>query len=371
MFRSLFPLLMLLLMSAIHGLAYRRILRRLHLGKRARTLLALGLGANYLGTLLYIGGRYLFDLPGGLYFFASLSVAVAFLLLFAILLYEILHILQTRLPLHPQRRRLLKRSTDLLFVGAGALYLGIGLFNGETRPTVTRVRVDQGVLQRPVRIAQISDLHIGGLVDRDFVRRIVEIINREQVDLVAITGDLIDTSVGKNLPAIEELFRLRSRWGTFYVPGNHEYFHGIEEILAYLKASPIHVLDNRSRKLGAFYVVGLTDRMGTRMGRYPPDPEGAFADVPAGAPVLLLMHQPRMLSLLGDRKPRPSLILAGHTHGGQIWPFGYLVKRIQPYLQGLHLLGPRSAIYVNRGVGYWGPPMRIGAPAEITILEWR
>jgi predicted MPP superfamily phosphohydrolase len=364
-----FPLLLLLLFTGIHYLAYRRILLRIHLREGWRRMLTLLLLLNGMGVLTYLGGRYLFDLPAPLYFFASLSIGVGFLLLLGIAAYELLHLLQRVIPLDRERRAFFKRASDAGFVGLGAAYLGTGLFNGETHPRIFRVKVDQGHFSTPLRIAQISDLHIGGLIDRDFVRGIVEKINREAVDLVAITGDLLDTSLEKNRPAVDELLKLRSRLGTFYVVGNHEYFHGIETILAYLRGTPISVLENDSRELEDFHIVGLYDLFGHRFGSYRPDPRRAFAGIPPDRPTLLLMHQPRGIAEL-EGVAAPSLILSGHTHGGQIAPFGSLVKLVQPYLRGLHRLGEGRAIYVNRGVGFWGPPMRIGAQAEITILEW-
>ena len=368
MIKILFPTILILFFSFIHYLGHRRIVLRLHLSVGLRKFLTLLLGVNYLGVLGYVGGRYFFDLPNGLYFLCSLSIGVGFIIFFGIILYELLHLTQRLAPFNPQKREFLKKGFDAGFMGLGVAYLGTGLFNGETTPKIFRVRVDQGYFDRPLRIAQISDLHIGGLIGRDFVRGLVEMINAEKVDLVAITGDLIDTTIDKNREAVEELLKLQSRYGTFYVVGNHEYFHGIEEILEYLRSTTIKVLENSSRKVADFHVVGLYDLFGKRYGAFLPDPAKAFQGIDPGEPTLLLMHQPRGLYDLGDI--HPSLILSGHTHGGQLWPFGELVGLVQPYIKGLHHLGRQSAIYVNRGVGYWGPPMRIGAQAEVTIIDW-
>lgn len=368
MIKILFPSILALFFAAVHSLGYRRIVLRLHIPSKLRRGFTLLLLLNYLGVLGYIGGRYLFDLPNALYFLCSLSVGVGFMIFFGILLYEILHLLHRLTPFREEKRDFLKKGIDHAFMGLGAGYLGWGLIDGETTPEIFRIKVDQGHFDRPLRIAQISDLHIGGLIGRDFVRDIVEKVNQERVDLVAITGDLIDTRIEKNRDAVEELLGLQSRYGTFYVVGNHEYFHGIEAILDYLRQTPIHVLENSSIAMEGFHIVGLYDLFGKRYGAFEPDSAKAFAGIPAHEPTLLLMHQPRGIY---DLKPyHPSLILSGHTHGGQLWPFGKLVGLVQPYIKGLHLLGERSAIYVNRGVGYWGPPMRIGAQAEITIIEW-
>ena len=368
MIKILFPTILILLFLLIHYLGYRRIVLRLHLSDAIRKFLMLLLGANYLGVLGYVGGRYFFDLPNGLYFLCSLSIGIGFIILPGFLLYESLHLLHRLLPFEPEKREFLKKSLDTGFMGLGAGYLGMGLFDGETTPAIFRVRIDQGRFDRPIRIAQISDLHIGGLIGRDFVRSLVEMINAEKVDLVAITGDLIDTTIDKNREAVEELLKLKSRYGTFYVVGNHEYFHGIEKILEYLRSTTIRVLENSSVNVANFHVVGLYDLFGKRYGAFLPDPAKASEGIGPAEPTLLLMHQPRGIYDLGEL--HPSLILSGHTHGGQLWPFGELVGLVQPYIKGLHRLGRQSAIYVNRGVGYWGPPMRIGARAEVTIIEW-
>ena len=212
MIKTLFPSILALFFGAVHYLGYRRIVLRLHIPEKLRRVLTGLLILNYVGILGYVGGRYLFDLPNALYFLCSLSIGVGFMIFFGILLYEILHLLHRLTPFSGEKRLFLKKGIDGAFMGLGAGYLGWGLFDGETTPKIFRVKVEQGHFERPLRIAQISDLHIGGLIGRDFVRRIVEMINREKVDLVAITGDLIDTTIDKNRDAVDELLNLKSRY---------------------------------------------------------------------------------------------------------------------------------------------------------------
>ena len=359
---------MAILFFAIHYLAYSHILKYLHVKPQTQIYLKYFLILNYLGIIGYLLSRYFLHVPSTLYFIFSLSIGVGFILLMSIILYELLHVIQKNIPIDKRKRAFFKRSSDIGFLSLGVAYLGSGIYEGAKTPILNHVDVTQNRLKKPIKIAQISDMHIGGLIDKDFVAKSVSQINRQEVDLVVITGDLTDDSISSLKEAVDELANLKSRLGTFYIVGNHEYFHGIEATIAYLKTLNITVLENSSVKLDDFYICGVYDIFGHRYGSYIPDIDKAMSNIPQDAPTLLLAHQPRFLSALANHKP--SLILSGHTHGGQIWPFGHLVKLMQPYLKGLHGIGENRHIYVNSGIGFWGPPMRLGSRAEITILNW-
>ena len=157
---------------------------------------------------------------------------------------------------------------------------------------------------------------------------------------------------------------------TYFVTGNHEYFHGVEPILEQVRALGIKPLTNQNVIFGngtdRFNLVGINDLAGARFGVRPPDVVAAYQGVDQSLPVIVLSHQPKSLSLLEDN--RCDLMLSGHTHGGQIFPFGLLVKLDQPYLWGLHEHKPGQQIFVSRGAGYWGPPLRVLAPSEISRI---
>lgn len=367
--KLLFPLILTTFFAMVHYLGYSRIIKHLHVKQRSRRLLTWLLGVNFLFILGYVAARYLLYMPKWLYFVLSLSVGIGFVLLVSLVFYEFLHLLQRLIPFEDEKRRFFKRASDLGFLSLGSAYVGTSVYEGSKRPVVRQIRLEhQRFGGEKYRIVQISDMHIGGLVERAFVRESVSMINALEPDLVVITGDLTDMAIGQISDAIDEFRGLRSRYGTYYVPGNHEYFHGIEETLAYLEKMGIHVLGNRAVPIGKFWIVGVYDVFGFRSGKYVPDITEATKSVPHGAHTLLLAHQPRYLEHLGAFEP--SLMLSGHTHGGQIWPFGHLVKLVQPYLKGLHPLGENRHIYVNSGIGFWGPPMRLGTSAEITCIDW-
>jgi len=357
-----------LFFTAVHYLVYSRVVKKLHIKEVTKKFFSTFLILNLLLTFGYTLSRYTLDVPLPLYYIFSLSIGIGFFLLLFWLLYELLYFIQRKLPFDPLKREFLKRGSDIGFISLSGAYVGLGLFNEETQPKLLYVDVKQKRFKTPYKIAQLSDLHIGGLIDREFIRECVDSINKESVDLVVITGDLVDTRIQKSKEIVAELQHLRSKYGTYYVVGNHEYFHGVKEIMEYLHSINIEVLQNDSKMIDNFYIVGVYDIFGERKGEFKPDLQRAFKDIPDGANTLLLMHQPKGIYALEGIKP--SLILSGHTHGGQLWPFGYMVELVQPYLKGLYKIDRNRHIYVNRGLGYWGPPMRIGSQAEITIISW-
>jgi predicted MPP superfamily phosphohydrolase len=211
------------------------------------------------------------------------------------------------------------------------------------------------------RLVQISDVHVGPLLRKDWVARVVEQIRQLAPDLVAITGDLVDGRVHELREHVAPLAKIEARSGVYFVTGNHEYYSGVEEWYAHLPSLGVRPLRNERVEVApGLELAGIEDPTGepdlakALDGR---DPEGAL---------VLLAHQPRQFAEAAKRGV--PLTLSGHTHGGQIWPFSWLVALAQPYLAGLHRRG-ESQLYVSRGTGFWGPPMRVFAPAEITLLR--
>jgi hypothetical protein len=222
-----------------------------------------------------------------------------------------------------------------------------------------------------LRLVQLSDMHIGLTIGRDFVEDVVRKVNALEPDIVAITGDLIDGSVEDLGAAVAPLGEIHARLGTYFVTGNHEYYSGADSWLAFLRTLGIRVLRNEHVELSkdgeTIHLAGVDDWTAHQFGNgHGSDMAGALAGRDASKPVILLAHQP--IQFDEARAHGVDLQISGHTHGGQIFPFGLLTRLAQPFLSGLHQRGD-SQIYVSSGTGYWGPPMRIAAPAEITLIQ--
>jgi hypothetical protein len=225
-------------------------------------------------------------------------------------------------------------------------------------------------------LAQVSDLHVGPSIREREVRRVVEQVNGLRPDAVVITGDLVDGSPAEIGDIIAELGRLQARHGVYFVTGNHEYYSGVAAWLPFLSGLGVRVLQNERVALGdgtpggaTFDLAGVPDWSAGRGGAVGMDLGKALAGRDPERGLVLLAHQPR--DMAANFRQGVELQLSGHTHGGQIFPWGLAVRAAFPYVKGLHRHeegGAVGQVYVSRGTGYWGPPMRLGSPPEITRL---
>jgi hypothetical protein len=220
------------------------------------------------------------------------------------------------------------------------------------------------------RIVQITDLHIGPTLGGPWLAEVVRRVNALSPDLVAITGDLADGQVATLVPAVSALGDLHAPDGVVFVTGNHEYFHDAEGWIAFLRSQGIDVLLNEHRVVerGAERLVlaGVTDIASGRMAPgHTSDPSKALAAAPSGVVRVLLAHQPA--SFPAAAAAGADLVLSGHTHGGQYFPWTALIGLVEPRPRGWYRIGA-SALRVSPGTGHWGPPMRLCAPAEISVV---
>jgi len=273
-----------------------------------------------------------------------------------------------------ERRRLLFHSTNMGAVGLATVVSGYGVYESHRKAVVEDVSIPMDNLPMAFngfRIVQISDIHIGPTIKRAFVERIVRQVNDLKPDLIAFTGDLVDGTVAWLRDDVAPLRELSSPYGLFFVTGNHDYYSGAgpwikeAERIGFDPLINEHRIISRSRQ--SLILAGITDFTAEQfIPSQASDPAKAFKDSPPNLPRILLAHQPKSIFAAAD--VGCDLQLSGHTHGGQFFPWNFMVTLGQPFIAGLHKLKD-TLIYVNRGIGYWGPPVRVGIPPEITVLE--
>ena len=276
----------------------------------------------------------------------------------------------------PQDDPLLARARALLVALVAGAAAVVALRQGLRPPGVRRIEVPLARWPRALdgfRIVQISDVHIGPLLDRRFAAVVAERVNALAPDLVAVTGDLVDGSVARIGDEVEPLGAIRARHGVYFITGNHDFYSGADAWVARVRALGWKALRNERVAIGDgeahFDLAGVDDHHGARLGAgQGEDLVRALDGRETGRPVVLLAHDPNTFERASQYGV--DLQLSGHTHGGQIWPFRHLVRLTTPWVAGLYQRGA-SAVYVSRGTGFWGPPMRLGAPAEITELILR
>jgi predicted MPP superfamily phosphohydrolase len=271
----------------------------------------------------------------------------------------------------PARRLFISRSVAIGSGIAAGSVVGYGMTQALGAPQLLQVPVTLDKLQKSLsgfRIAVVSDIHLGPLLGRSHTERIVRMINEQEADLVAIVGDLVDGTVAELGEAAAPLRDLVSKQGSFFVTGNHEYFSGHEQWISELDRLGVNPLRNEGLTVaGGIELVGVNDVTGKSYGDGP-DFDRALAGRDPNNPLVLLAHQPVQVSDASSRGV--DLQLSGHTHGGQMVPFNFVVPLQQPSVAGLSKVDD-TWLYVSRGAGFWGPPVRVGAPPDITMIELR
>lgn len=373
-----------IVLGLVTWLLHRRLVRATGLSRRWARVADTALVVLWLLTLIGVGSGEVFDTSwarptgfAGWVWLASLLYLLLGLLIIAAAS-GIGRIVTRRRraggsddePDDPGRRQALRIATGAVVLGALAT-AGYGVVEA-ANPRIVRVRVPLARLPREfhgVRIALVSDLHVGPARGRAFTRQVVDLIEPENVDLIAIVGDLVDGTVAKVSPDLEPLADLRAPLGVFGVSGNHEFY--ADDGGRWLDVwDRLGIRTLRNERVELRRGDALVDLAGvhdfTSPAPYEPDLDAALAGRDPNRAVVLLAHQPKQVIEASERGV--DLQLSGHTHGGQMWPLGYLVPLQQPSTTGLDRFG-NTTLYTTRGAGAWGPPVRVGTPPEVTILE--
>lgn len=272
------------------------------------------------------------------------------------------------------KREFLLQTTNLGIIGVAGTLTAYGVYEARKKPGI--VAVDIPIASLPAAfdgftIVQISDIHAGLTIKRDWIETVVDEVNSIGPDMIAFTGDMVDGSVPHLRHDVAPLGDLKAPQGKFFVTGNHEYYSGAEQWVEHARVLGYDVLMNEHRIVtrgnASIVVAGVTDYSG---GGFHPshrsDPQKSLSGAPAEMTKILLAHQPR--SLYQTEGLDIDLVLMGHTHGGQFFPWNLVATIGQPFIKGLNKWGEKTWAYVSKGTGYWGPPVRVGARSEITVL---
>jgi predicted MPP superfamily phosphohydrolase len=274
----------------------------------------------------------------------------------------------------PTRSRLVAGAV----VAVSAVLLAYGYVEAMRVPRIKRVEVAVprlGAGLDGLRVALITDTHYGPIDRARWSAGMVEAVNALDADVVCHTGDIADGTVEQRRAQAAPLGAARAKLARVYVTGNHEYFSGAAGWVEHMGQLGWEALHNRhvvvERGGDRLVVAGVDDRTAASSGvpGHHADHAVALAGADPQLPVLLLAHQPKQID--GAVAHGVDLQISGHTHGGQMWPFHYLVRLDQPTVRGLSRHGARTQLYTSRGAGFWGPPFRIFAASEITLLTLR
>ena len=275
------------------------------------------------------------------------------------------------------RRLFLARGLAVASGTAAVGIAGAGAQAANTAPVVRRLPITLSGLPPALdgfRIVTFSDAHLSSMYSGRRFERVVEAVNAQRPDLVAIVGDLVDGELADLREEVAPIVDLVSEQGVYFVTGNHEYYVDTRAWLRHLPTLGVRVLRNERVAIGrggaGFDLAGIDDDSAAAAGvpGHGADLDAALDGRDESTPVVLLAHQP--VEIAASRAAGVDLQLSGHTHGGQLWPFDYAIGLSQPVVEGYRRYGA-TQLYVSSGVGFWGPPMRVGARPEVVVVELR
>lgn len=260
----------------------------------------------------------------------------------------------------------------ILVIGAVLMINGWSFYEAQ-QISVTSIEIPLRGLPKELdglKVAQISDVHFGMINGQEKLNKIVKMVNNLSPDIVVITGDLVDESIAHMEEMARPLSQLHAPWGVWAVTGNHEFYAGVDRAVEIMKRAQVKVLRNERRILpGGLQILGIDDPAGTkRIGNPVPEVNDLFSTLEIDKPSIFLCHQPIYFAEAAAHGI--GLQLSGHTHGGQLFPIIFISRLFYPLTPGLHKQ-KESYLYVSRGVGTWGPPLRFGSQPELVLIKLR
>lgn len=257
-------------------------------------------------------------------------------------------------------------KANLVVLAVVLLLSFYALYEGIKTPRVQEIVINTPKVEREIKILQINDMHIDRSKPVKWFADMVDLANRQQADIIVLPGDIIDDRMNAVTAQADELKRLNSRYGIYFSPGNHELYNGLVEIQWYIQQAGMVWLSENGKNVDGLplYIAGLSD--GPRQRQQQVEYPYLLKDAQPEAYKILLSHNPtKAREYLGMGF---DLQLSAHTHGGQIFPFHLPVRLVNNFLSGLYEL-PEGKLYISRGAGYWGPPMRLFAPSDMTLIR--
>ncbi|EAI3388682.1 metallophosphoesterase [Campylobacter jejuni] len=365
----IFSFVTLLIFGLANIYIYKRLIKKIFIFKYLYKIFAFVFTLLYLAQAIFLIFRRNEYLSDTWYEFLAALYAPTYCLFFITLALDFIRlILMLMGKTHIKYNLTLRSLFDFAIITLAAVSIYTSINNAIRVPEIQSTDIYLAKLDRDLKIAMLTDIHLGKNLHKDFLDRLIVEVNLQKPDMVVIVGDLVDTNPKELQNYISRLNDLNSTYGTFYALGNHEYYHGIEEVLDLLKKyTNMKILLNQNLDLGFINIAGLGDLAGLSKGLYAPDLARVKVDLNTSKPSILLAHQPKT-ALLYDLSDF-DLVLSGHTHGGQIFPFMFLVKLQQGFIRGLYDLGENTKLFVSSGAGFWGPSLRVFAPNEIAILN--
>ncbi|MFE3103949.1 metallophosphoesterase [Nocardia tengchongensis] len=268
------------------------------------------------------------------------------------------------------------RIVAVAVLAVAAVLTAYAIYSARRVPRVRTVEVEipgLGAGLDGLRMAVVTDTHFAVTDRLRWSEKVVAEVNALRPDIACHAGDLADGSVAKRAAQVDPLGKVEAEFGRFYITGNHEYFGDAPGWIEHMAGLGWRPMRNEheviTRNGDSLVLAGIDDPTGTGLPGHGPDLTAALTGADPALPVVLLAHQPRQVA--DAVASGVALQISGHTHGGQIWPFHYLVRLEQPVVAGLSRHGDHTQLYTSRGTGFWGPQLRLFAPSEITLLVLR